>query len=85
MSTLTASDAREHFSELLEKARHTGERTIITRRGRKLAAVVPVQDLELLEELEELVDLAAVRDALKERDKAISYEEFRKTLGLAGE
>ena len=82
MTTLTASDAREHFADLLEKARHTGERTIITRRGRKLAAVVPVEDLELLEELEDLVDLAAVREALRERDKAVSYEEFRKNLGL---
>lgn len=83
MTTLTASDAREHFADLLEKARHTGERTIITRRGRKLAAVVPVEDLELLEELEDRVDLAAVREALKDRDKAVSYEEFRTTIGLA--
>ena len=44
--------------------------------------MVPVEDLELLEELEDRVDLAVVREALKERDKAVSYEEFRKTLGL---
>ncbi len=82
MPTLTASVAREHFSDLLEKARHTGERTIITRRGHKLAAVVSVEDLELLEALEDRVDLEAVREALVERDKAVPYAEFRKTLGL---
>jgi prevent-host-death family protein len=82
MTTMTASDAREHLSDLLEKARHTGERTLITRRGRKLAAVVSVEDLELLEELEDRVDLAAVRESLKERNKAVPYQEFRTTLEL---
>ncbi|WP_371132820.1 type II toxin-antitoxin system prevent-host-death family antitoxin [Corynebacterium phoceense] len=35
----------------IDESRFTGKRTIVTRNGKRLAAIVPVSDLERLEEL----------------------------------
>jgi PHD/YefM family antitoxin component YafN of YafNO toxin-antitoxin module len=58
------------------------ERLILTRRGKKLAAIIPVEDLELLEELEDQLDVAAARAALAESEERLSYEDLRRDLGL---
>ena len=42
------------------------ERIVLTRRGRDLAALVPIEDLELLEQLEDRLDLDAARAALQD-------------------
>lgn len=50
-SELTASEAcRGSISEAMLKANYSGERTILTRRGRPAAAVVSIADLERLKQ-----------------------------------
>lgn len=83
----TAAAARDEFSETLNRVAYGGERVVISRRGKKLAAVVPIADLELLERLsleeENRADLAAARKALKEAEQkgTKSLEAFRRELG----
>ena len=48
------------------------ERVILSRRGRDLAAIVPLEDVELLEALEDRLDLDAARAALKKAGKVAS-------------
>ena len=43
--TIAASDAREHFTNILDDA-EKGETTLIVRHSRNSAAVVPASDLE---------------------------------------
>src|SRR6185295_13565978 len=62
---LTATDARKTFSETLLRV-FKGERIVLQRHGRDLAALIPMEDCTWLEELEDLVDLAAARTALAE-------------------
>jgi len=45
-----ARQVRDHFSEVIER----DEPTIITRHGRQIAAVVPIEDWRRFEELENL-------------------------------
>ena len=45
------------------------ERVILRRRGKEIAAVVPMEDLQLLEALEDRMDLADARAALAEAKK----------------
>ena len=61
MPKAAASEARGRFSELVNRAAYMGERTVIRRRGKGMAAIVPIEDFELLEKVEDLVD----RDVLK--------------------
>ena len=42
---------------------------ILRRRGKEIAAVVPIADLRLLEDLEDRIDLADARAALAETKK----------------
>jgi prevent-host-death family protein len=56
------SEARETFSTTINRVALGHERVVLTRHGRRVAAVVPVEDLELLEALEDARDLDDVRD-----------------------
>jgi prevent-host-death family protein len=51
MTRLNVSKAREEFPELINRAAYGKERTIVSRRGKDLAAVIPIDDLRLLERL----------------------------------
>ncbi len=61
MSKMGTSEARDNFTELINRAAFGGERTVIRRRGKGMAAIVPMEDFDLLEKVEDLID----RDLLK--------------------
>lgn len=73
MTRLNVSKAREEFPEVVNRAAYGKERTIVSRRGKDLAAVIPIEDLRLLERLaqEEMdrIDLEDARAALKEAEE----------------
>jgi prevent-host-death family protein len=46
MRKLSTGDAREKFAEIVSEAAHGAKRTIITRHGKEVAAVVPITDLK---------------------------------------
>ena len=80
MSIMTAVEARDRFSDLLNRAAYGKERVILTRRGKELVAVVPLEDLKLLEAIGEVIDLQDARKALEEPGSVI-LEELRQELG----
>jgi prevent-host-death family protein len=65
-SNLSTAQARSEFSEVINRVAFGKERVGINRRGKRIAAVVPIEDLELLEALENKMDLNEARAALKE-------------------
>ena len=73
MTRLNVSKAREEFPEVVNRAAYGKERMIVSRRGKDLAAVIPIEDLHLLERLarEEMdrIDIKDARAALKEAGK----------------
>ena len=77
---LTASAARQNFSDLVNRAAYGGERIIVHRSKKAVAAVVPIEDLELLEQIEDRADLEDVRKSLKE--PTIPWSKIKKDLGL---
>jgi prevent-host-death family protein len=44
MLTLTTADARRQFASLIARVHTTKQRTILTRYGRPLVALVPIED-----------------------------------------
>jgi prevent-host-death family protein len=50
---VTFSEVRTQLAEILNRARYTGERFVVTRNGKEIAGVVPLRDLRSLELLEE--------------------------------
>jgi prevent-host-death family protein len=77
---LTASAARQNFSDVLNRAAYRGERVIVHRGKKAIAAVVPMADIEFLEEVEDRIDLAEARKRLNE--PTISWSKIKKELGL---
>jgi prevent-host-death family protein len=81
LDKLTASEARQNFSNILSRAEYRGERVIVHRGKKAVAAVVPIEDVELLERLEDEIDIAAARKALKD-PRTIPWEKIKKDLKL---
>lgn len=52
-----ATELRRSLSEKLNQVAYAKERVIITRHGKAVAALVPIEDAQLLEELEDRIDL----------------------------
>jgi prevent-host-death family protein len=77
---LTASAARQNFSDVLNRAAYRGERVIVHRGKKAIAAVVPMADIEFLEEVEDRIDLAEARKRLNE--PTIPWSKIKKELGL---
>ncbi|MEI8054981.1 MAG: type II toxin-antitoxin system Phd/YefM family antitoxin [bacterium] len=83
MNTITTVDARENFSELINRAAYGKERIILSRRGKNLLALVPLEDLRIIELAEDLSDIADAETALKEykNGRVVSLVDIEKRLG----
>jgi prevent-host-death family protein len=81
--TLDLSRARARLTESVNRVNYRGERIVIRKHGRPVAALVPVKDLDLIRELEDRIDLEDVRKALAEaKGKFIPWETVKRELGL---
>lgn len=49
MRELASKDAARGFSDAVSRAEYGRERIVLTRRGRRVAAIVPLADLDVLE------------------------------------
>jgi len=82
MARLPASKARQQLADVLNRVAYGGERVVVERRGKGVAAVIPVEDLELLEALEDRYDVEAARAALAAKGRNVSWIKLKAELGL---
>jgi prevent-host-death family protein len=84
MSERRISEARESFSTTVNRVAFGGERVVLTRHGKRVAAVVPIGDLDLLEQLEDAADLDDVREALADpaNQDRVGWSDLKAQLGL---
>ena len=87
MSELTVTEARARLADVVDTARVGHDPVYLTRRGRRVAAVIDADDLErLISAAEDLADLEAARAARQEMadgDTPIPWEQVKVDLGLA--
>lgn len=76
---ISTIDAKEEFSELINRVSHNKERIILTRRGNEIAAIVPLEDFFLLEQKQNKNDLEAALEALQEarNQGTMTLEDFK--------
>ncbi len=65
---LPISDARDSLADIVSRAHYAGRITYVTRRGQRLAAIVPAELAEAIERAEDAADVSAARDALARID-----------------
>lgn len=84
MTRLTTTEARKDFSALVNRTAYGKERVVLRRRGRDLAALVPIEDLTLLEQLEDALDLEEARRALADprNRRRVPWNKLKAGLGL---
>ena len=81
-TTISTADARRHFAEIVNKVAYGKEPIVLTRRGQEVAALVSVEELELLQHIEDHIDIVDAKKALDDPGEHISAEEVWKQLGL---
>jgi prevent-host-death family protein len=81
MTKVTTTELRNASAEMLNRVQYQGDRVIVERHGKPVAAIVSVDDLEILEALEDRIDLDAARKALKEPGSK-SLKDLRAAFGL---
>ncbi len=81
------SDARRDLAAVVDEARATHEPVYLSRRGRRVAAVVSSDDFErlrgLAEDMADILDAAAARQEMREAEnEPIPWEQVKADLGL---
>ena len=74
---ISSSSVRQNLSKIIDAVRMAGERILVTQHGRPVAAVISVEDLELLQLLEDRMDVAEARRRIRETVDKVSLEELR--------
>jgi prevent-host-death family protein len=84
MGAVSTSDARDQFSDLINRVAFGKERQILSRRGTELVAIIPIEDLRTLEHLEDATDLANSRSEMKRasRKGAKAWSKIKAENGL---
>ncbi len=84
---LSVSDARDQLASIINRARANHEPVFLSRRGRRVAAVIDADDLERLIELaEDMTDIRAAEESREEmrrtRSEPVPWDQVKADLGL---
>lgn len=82
------SDAKQRLGALVDRAHHAHEPVFLTKRGRRVAAIVDAEVFEhMIERLEDLEDAEAAEAARREMAETsalpVPWEEVKAELGLS--
>jgi prevent-host-death family protein len=87
LSELTVTEARARLADVVDAARVQHDPVYLTRRGRRVAAVIDADDLDrLIAAAEDLADLRAVhlaRLSMADGEPAVPWEQVKADLGLS--
>lgn len=80
MRTVSISEARDDFAALFNKVAFGHNRIVIKRRGKSGVAMVPIEDMEFMEWVEDQIDLQLIRE--RQDEPTVPWEKVRRRLGL---
>ena len=64
--SMSAADARENLAEVINRVAFGDERIVLTRHGKALVAMVPLDDLEALDRFQDYLDAQLADEAWEE-------------------
>lgn len=84
MKHVTTAEVRKNMAELVNRAAYGGERFVVTRHGKELVGIVPLEDVGLLDRLRGLVAKREFASALREiaEEGTVPWDEVRRELDL---
>jgi prevent-host-death family protein len=84
MESISTAEARQNLAELVNRVAYGKERVVLTRHGKEVAALVPIEDLGLVARLRRMLRRKEVKEALTEVELrgGLSWDELRRDLDL---
>lgn len=79
---ISTADARKNFADIVNKVAYRKEPIVLTRRGQDVAALISIDELELLLQIEDHIDIEDAKKALADPGDNIPAEDVWKQLGL---
>jgi prevent-host-death family protein len=79
---ISTADARKNLSNIVNRVSFGKEPIILTRRGEEIAALIGMDELKLLQEIEDHIDISDAIKAIKDHGEDIPSDQFWKKLGL---
>ncbi len=83
MNAMNLKAAQKNLGDLVRRIAETGERLVLRTNGEAAAAIISLNDLALLEELEDQLDVKEAERRLADpSEKPIPWEQAKKEMGL---
>ena len=84
MTDISTADARKNLADLVNRVAYGKERVVLTRHGKRVAALIPIEDLSLLDKIRGAAGRLDVAAALSERESGDSIEwvDLKREMGL---
>ena len=82
--SVAVTELRDESSDVFGRVTYGKERVVVTKHGRPIAVLMPLEDLELIETLEDQVDAQAIIDARNDPENAgesVSWRELKRKAG----
>lgn len=80
MNTVTVTQLKVEFGKTTGLVEHAGERVIVRRNRRDAFALIPIDDLRLLERIEDKIDALEALKSLDDPRPSIPWEDAKQTL-----
>jgi prevent-host-death family protein len=82
--TVTTRELRDTLSEIVGRCAYGGDRFVVKRHGKPVAAIVPIEDMLVAQYVEDQLDSADYARALEagELEKTRPWSEIKAELGL---
>ena len=79
--TISVTKVRENLADILGEVRYAHKRIKLTSNGKGVGAIIPLEDLELLEAIEDKIDMELAQKAEKD-GKTYTFDEVLQEMGL---
>ena len=79
---VTTAEARKNFADIVNNVAYGKDPVVLTRRGKELVALISMEDLRLLRQLEEQQDISDAWKIKDEPGENIKLSDLKKELKL---
>ncbi|MCG8335783.1 MAG: type II toxin-antitoxin system Phd/YefM family antitoxin [Proteobacteria bacterium] len=79
---VTTAEARKNLADIVNSVAYGKDIVVLTRRGKELVALISIEDLKLLKQLEDEQDIKDAWKAKKEPGETVKFSDLKEELEL---
>ena len=79
---VTTAEARRNLADIVNSVAYGKDTVVLTRRGKELAALISIEDLKLLQQLEDEQDIKDAWKVKEEPGETVKFSDLKKELEL---